>query len=157
MAEHLTDDELQAVLGRALAVSDPVPPAMVDVAKGLLAWRGIDAALARITSDSAMEDLAGVRAATVARTVLFTVGEVEVELTVASATRTTSGAVELTLDGQLIPDLEGVAVTIRHRGGESRVVSDDIGAFTAGGIPQGPVSLIVDFPDGPVTTESVIL
>lgn len=154
--KDLTDDQLLAVLGEALRMSEPVPDAVRDMARGALAWRTIDAELAAITSDSAVEGLVGVRGTAVARTVLFTAGEVEVELTVASTTTDAEGRSRLTLSGQVVPEAR-VSVRIQHREGETLVTSDEFGAFAAVDVPRGPARVLLDLPDGPVVTEAVTL
>ena len=155
--KDLTDEQLLAVLGDALRMAEPVPEAVRDMARGALTWRTVDAELAAITSDSAVEGLVGVRGTSVARTVLFTAGEVEVELTVASTTTDAGGRSRLALTGQVVPETAAVRVRIQHREGETLVTSDDFGAFEATDVPRGPARLLLDLPDGPVVTEAVTL
>ncbi len=53
---------------------------------------------------------------------------------------TATGVDGLRLLGQLVPAQPG-RVEIRHGGGTTTVDADDLGRFTAAGLPPGPVSL----------------
>jgi hypothetical protein len=124
--------ELRAAAGRL----DPVPADAVMAARSALAYRTLDAELASLTADSAVDDdrLALVRS--VATPTLLTFDgpglTVEVEVLVDGRRRR--------LLGQLVPAGEG-EVEVRHRGGRSRVAADEVGRFIADDLPPGPVSL----------------
>ncbi|MET0326995.1 MAG: hypothetical protein ABW219_17400, partial [Ilumatobacteraceae bacterium] len=60
------DDELQAVLARALRTVDPVPDHVLAGARAAWTWRTIDEELAELVFDSAAE-LTGVRSEDTAR------------------------------------------------------------------------------------------
>lgn len=148
--DHLSDDELIALVGRALATADPVPDHVVAGARAAWSWRTIDEELAELVFDSATE-LAGVRAEQAARQLTFRSPGVEIEVMV-----TDDDARRLI--GQLIPPGEFV---VRLVVGD-RVIeepSDRLGRFTFESVAPGPVRLVVVDEDGQhlVTTEWALL
>lgn len=156
----LTDDELQSVLAEGLAVTDAVSPRMVDVAKGLFTWRDVDALIAELTFDSAINEMAGVRGAATARTVSFQSRAFEIDNTlidiVATPMAEDVGQSETNrLLVHIDPAAPGVRGVLRHLEGE---VEQHVGAhgeleFTD--VPSGPVRLSLHTVDGVVTTEVV--
>lgn len=126
-------EELRAVLHRA----DPVPAAVEEAARASFTWRTVDAELAELAYDSALDDdrLAGVRSVAAGpRTVTFEGAGVTVEVEVAE-----EGGRRRLL-GQLVPP--GVAsVDVRHGAGVVTVTADEVGRFTVEALPPGPVSL----------------
>ena len=144
-----TDDELLAVLGRALDASDPVPETVLEGARAAFTWRNIDIELAQIVFDSAQE-LSGVRSEDVNRQVTFEAPGVEIEVMVVE-----NGARRLV--GQLVPPTERTVELV----GSDTVVSADtdrLGRFTFDDIAPGPVRLVVLGADGErlVQTEWVL-
>lgn len=131
---HSDDDLLRELRGAGSA--DPVPPGSEAAARSSFAWRTMDAELAELVHDSALEDerLAGVRGGTGPRLLTFEVGDitVEVEAKVVGSGRR--------LVGQVVPAQAGT-VEARHRGGTVTVAADDLGCFSVDGIEPGPVSL----------------
>ena len=143
------DEQLLAMLGRALDQADPVPEHLVDGAKSAFTWRTIDAELAEIVFDSTLQS-AGVRAEEMDRQVTFQAPGVEIEVMVvdASARR---------IVGQLIPPAERTVELV----GSDRVdtaSTDRLGRFAFDEVEPGPVRLVVrDADGGPmVQTEWVI-
>ena len=129
-------DEAEAErLLSALAAADPPPDDIVTSAKGLFAWRTIDAELAELSYDSELDEhaLAGVRGAGELRQLTFEAEGVrlDVEVTTGPPAR---------LVGQLAPS--GAArVEVRSPQGSVTVDADDHGRFTVTELQPGPVSL----------------
>jgi hypothetical protein len=139
------DDHLIEELAAAIAAGDPVPAEVNAAAKASYTWRTVDAELAELVYDSAVEELAGVRSAEgTARQVTFRAPGVEIEIAILSVgTRR--------LVGQLVPP-QRADVELRW-GSESRTVpSDELGRFTFDDVPVGPISLRCSFgeEDAPV-------
>lgn len=140
-----TDDALLAELASLLARVDPVPDHVTLAARSALAWRTMDAELAELLHDSALEaePLAGVRSTSGGwRALTFETPDgiaVEVEVAVERSKRT--------IIGQLIPPGRA-KVIIRFPGAEFPVTADELGRFQANGLRAGPVSLRCEFTDG---------
>ncbi|GAA1838519.1 hypothetical protein GCM10009682_63600 [Luedemannella flava] len=134
MGESLTDEALWALLTDH--VGDPVPPDVRAAAREAHGWRDPAAALAELIADSARDDgrPATVRGPGGARLLTFAADELTIELEVTRDDR------HVSLVGQLVPPA-GATVHIDHRGGSVELVADDLGRFSADGIPVGPVRL----------------
>ncbi|HZD67871.1 MAG TPA: hypothetical protein VFA45_02815 [Actinomycetes bacterium] len=117
--------------------SDPVPAWVVDAARGSLAWRRIDAELAELTYDMALdaERLATVRGEEGPRALTFEVSRLTIEVEVVSVGDTRR------LLGQLVPP-QPALVELRHAGGQVAVEADHLGRFSVRGFPAGPMSLL---------------
>jgi hypothetical protein len=135
---------------------DPVPPEVLEAARGALRWLTPDAALAELTADS-LAGLAAVRSLSRPRLVSYESAALTVHVQITG----TGGSRRLV--GQLVPP-RAAHVTVRsphadHRA-EHTVQADESGRFTADGVPPGPVSLLcrlVDSPDRPVATSWVAI
>ncbi len=133
---QMDDEALLELLGRALEAADPVPPHVTEYAKAGFGWRTIDAELAELVYDSAVDELVGVRSEGETRQVTFRAPGVEIEVAVvAEGTRR--------IVGQLVPPQ---TATIELRYGNDRHVteSDSLGRFTFHDVPAGPISLRCD-------------
>lgn len=133
-------DHLRALAQRV----DPPPALLGEFARAALGWRTIDAELAELSYDSAVdESLAGaVRGATRApRLLTFDVGEVTVEVEV-----TAQGAGR-SLAGQVVP-MQSTVIEVRHSAGSTTVDTDELGRFAVEGLPAGPMSLRCRLADG---------
>jgi hypothetical protein len=143
------DDELQALLARALRDADEVPDAAVAAALAAFDVGRLDGELARLVSDSGGRELAGVRhdGAPADRLLSFVwaAGTIEVDL---------PGDEPVVL-GQLDPpDVATVVVEVADPEGPSHeqpVAVDALGRFR---LPVGPgaVRLRLDTAAGPVVT-----
>lgn len=116
--------------------TDPLPAAVTDAAKAAFELRDLDAQIAELLHDSAVdtEQLAGVRG-TAARLLTFAVGEerfVELDVAVHGALRT--------LAGYLVPGSAG-RLTVEHGGVTIAVDVDDQGRFSVDRVAPGPVRL----------------
>jgi hypothetical protein len=149
MNDH-TDDQLLATLADALRRADPVPEHVLVGARGAFTWRTIDAELAELVFDSAVETT-GVRSADTARQVTFQAADVEIEVMVID-----DG--ERRIVGQLVPPSQA---TVRLTSGDSvaETASDELGRFTFAGVRPGPVRMsVLDSSGTPlVQTEWVLL
>jgi hypothetical protein len=130
------DGELLAELGRMMSHVDPVPPELLATVEASLILHTIDADLAALTYDSAVdsEGMALVRGAPVARLLTFEAPGITLELEAVAV-----GA-RRRLVGQLVPAQAG-EVEVRHRGGVVPASADDLGRFVTGDVEPGPVSL----------------
>jgi hypothetical protein len=129
------DARLLEELRRAAGRYDPPPASVVEAARASLTWRSIDAELAALAFDSAVDQPVGaVRSAGGPRQLAFDAPglTVEVEVSLAGASRR--------LIGQLTPPLPA-RIEVRHAGGITTVDIDALGRFRADAISPGPVSL----------------
>jgi len=129
-------DALQAELAAAVAQLDPVPSAVTDFARVALDLRTIDAELAELTYDSAAdaEQALAVRGGGSPRMLSFEAGGLGIELEVTPAGDSRD------FEGQLVP-AQSAAIEIRHPHGTLSAEADEVGRFTARGVPAGPISL----------------
>lgn len=144
------DDELFALVGRALRAADPVPDRVIAGAKAAWTWRTIDEELAELVFDSATE-LMGVRSEDTARQLTFRAPGVEIAVMVIDEAARR-------IVGQLIPPS---AFTVRLSSGDRTMeeVTDRLGRFTFEPVPPGPVRISVVGADGgrTVSTEWTLL
>lgn len=77
------DDALVAELRAVLDQVDPVPPVVVEAGRAVLGWRRLDADLAELLADSALEAEVGARAGrALARDVRFASADLEVDVAI---------------------------------------------------------------------------
>ena len=146
--EDRNDERLLALLGAGLAAADPIPEWVSRGAAESVTWARIDAELAELVFDSAVEDLAGVRSEGGPRLLSFRAPGIEVEVTVEEGVRR--------LVGQVVPPQE---LDIELVGPESTVAArtDALGRFTFDRVPEGPLSLRCITEGGVVQTQWVVL
>ncbi|TDC68278.1 hypothetical protein E1193_31270 [Micromonospora sp. KC606] len=129
------DDALTAELGAALREARPVPAEFLTAARAAFAWRNVAAglALAELMFDSACDaEPAGLtRSAGSARTLSFRSGAVVLEVEVSEA-----GIV-----GQLSPPRGGRVSAQTATGTYDEAPVDEVGFFSLGAPPPGPVRL----------------
>ena len=145
----VSDDELLALVGRALRTADPVPDRVLEGARAAWTWRTIDDELATLVFDSAAE-LTGVRSEDTARQLTFRAPGMEIEVMVVDeATRR--------VVGQLVPP-GSFTITLLVGDAELTHPSDRLGRFSFDEVAPGPVRLVVTDPDGTavVSTEWVL-
>jgi len=131
------DDRLLRDLGELVRRVDPVPPDVTLSARSALALRRLDAELAELLYDSALDAdaLAGVRsAATASRLLTFEASGVTVEVEVAAEGE------RRRLVGQIVPPGEARLI-IRQTSGEREASADALGRFAAEDVAAGPVSI----------------
>jgi hypothetical protein len=129
-------EDLLAELRLAGVVLDPVPERVTSAAKASFTWRTVDAELASLTYDSALDAdrLAFVRGTAAARQLTFSASGLTVDI----EAEETDGS--LRLIGELAPAQRAV-ITVRHNEGTTEVETDEDGRFRTGPIPTGPVAL----------------
>src|SRR5215217_3690100 len=119
------DDDLFLEELRALAAEgDPVPERVLAAARGSFTWRTIDAELAELAYDSALDvtRLAAVRSGDTVRLLTFETPELTIELEV------TDVGDRRRLLGQLVPAAAGI-LELRHSGGLIEIATDARGRF----------------------------
>jgi hypothetical protein len=146
-AQPLSDEQLVAALGEALRAEDPVPPELLAAAKATWTWRTIDADLAELVADSALEGAAvrgpaGAATATGPRILTFAVGALTLVVEVAEQRD------RRRLLGQIVPPRRA-DVELDHAAGTVTVAADELGRFRVEDFPTGPVRLSLRFPDDP--------
>jgi len=118
-------------------------------AKASLSWRTIDAELAELTYDSALDDerLSLVRGASAARMLTFSAGDLTVDVEVEGTDR------ERRLVGELAP-AQRATIVVRHAEGTTEVETDEDGRFRTGVVPAGPISLSLRLASGGSTVQT---
>lgn len=133
------DDALISELRHVVAQIDPVPEAARIAARAAIEWRTLEAELAALVHDSAVDGpaLAVRGAAAGPRTLTFEAGDLTIEV---EAEPEAGGDDGLCLAGQLVPP-QAADVAVRHGDELVAVRADARGRFAARGIAPGPVSL----------------
>lgn len=130
------DDRLLRRLREIANRCDPVPPSVRAAARSAFTWRTVDAELALLAYDSALEHSvgAGVRGPVTARVLTFETPDISIELEVGGE------AENLRVLGQVAP---GQLTEIElHQAGAVRSVSTDaLGRFSVSGLRRGPLQL----------------
>ncbi len=126
-------DELRALTSRR----DPPPPWLTRAVREAFTWRTIDAELAALTYDSALDSElgSGVRGSGDTAVLSFETERVTVDVEVGTRPQDRRRIV-----AQLAPAQEA-QVEVRHREGTTATVADALGRFVVDGLPSGPVSL----------------
>ena len=132
------DDALIAELRHVVAQLDPVPEAVQIAARAAIEWRTLEAELAALVHDSAVDEpaLAVRGAAARPRTLTFEAGDLTIEVEAEPGDE--EGG--LRLAGQLVPP-QAAEVAVRHGDELIAVRADERGRFAARGVAPGPVSL----------------
>ena len=125
MDEREEQDEAVSEQLRTALSADVAPASVTEFAKAALTWRRIDAELAELLSDSALDaEPALARGAAVVRSVSFSAGETIVELEVHPEGE------RRTLLGQLSPAAQRTIVIQHADGAETAsALSDELGRF----------------------------
>ena len=144
------DRDLLEQVRIALDEHDPIPPAVIEAARGSLTWLTVDAELAALAEDSALS-ATGVRSGDASRVLTFecSTGVIVLEVTVMGDSRRVVGQAD-----------RQAHLTIRHSGGVTELDTDEHGRFQVEGISAGPASLrcvFVDAPGSPVVTSWVLV
>jgi hypothetical protein len=154
----LADDEPLLAELRALGrLVDPVPERVVFAAKASLSWLTVDAELAELTYDSALDErrLEVVRGHGGARMLTFEAPQLTIEIQVSDA------GSERRLVGQLVPAQPAAVLLVRHSGGTTEATTDPDGRFRIEPVPAGPIALSCRLGEDPepatVQTEWVTL
>ena len=145
------DEGLLAHIRKGLLESDPPPSDVADFAKAAFSWRNVDAEIAAITYDSAVEGAsASVRSATAVRLLSFAVEGVSIEVEYDQSDRR--------LIGSVTPPAT-VRVELQTPDSRSSAESDTAGRFEFAEVGEGPMRLvaILEARSEPVVTEWTIL
>ncbi|WP_336206597.1 hypothetical protein [Nonomuraea sp. LPB2021202275-12-8] len=115
------DDRFLAAVTQARRAAEEVPEEFVAAGKAMFCWHDIDAELAALTYDSAVESAAATRSAEHAplRALIFATGELTIELEVGHEA----------LLGQVVPARAGTAYTHLVTGDVVMSVIDESGCF----------------------------
>ena len=147
-------EPLVSELRTLFARIDPVPPVVTKAAKAALGWGRLDADLAELLADSALDEqaVAGARGVGApARSVSFSAGELTIEIEIHA-----DGAERMLL-GQLTPR-SGVTIEIQTADAAAVAVaeSDALGRFRVKLRDGGPIRLRVrtQGPDSPALVET---
>lgn len=130
----MSDDRLLELLSSALGSERPVPPELTGDARAVFAWRTVDAELLELGFDSAVDELAGVRAADLSvRLLRFSAAGLDVELE----------AHPTGLHGHVTGAAVTEAVLERPGAPEERSRVDEYGRFSFSGDLEGPVRILL--------------
>ena len=124
------DDTLLAAVKQALHDADDVPASFVATGKGSYAWHNIDAELAALTYDSALDELAGATTRAepaVLRSLTFDARDLTIEVEIIADA----------LHGQLVPPQSGDVELRQADGRVTRTTMNDVGYFTVSPLPSG--------------------
>ena len=133
------DEELLRELAEAAKAIDPVPDHWSEVARSSLAWRTVDAELARLVHDSTAPTAiaSGVRASSDRRQLAYTAGNSLLDVEV------TPEGDGLLIIGQVTPG-RIYDVTVRFPSGRSvTTATDEIGRFGFEGLTNAPLAIEV--------------
>jgi hypothetical protein len=121
------DDELLQELRAVIDKIDPPPSEVTEFAKAALGWRRLDAELAELLADSALETSAasGVRSGGADRRLSFRAGDLSIDLEISA-----EGSVRRLL-GQVAPPPAGAMVEVQS--GDGQIIAsaecDSLGRF----------------------------
>ena len=144
------DEVLLSELRRVAALLDPMPDRLVHAGRDSLTWRSVDAELAALLSDSAVEDerAALVRSTAGLRAVAFESSTLTIELDVLV------DGPRRTLVGQLVPAAPA-AVEVQTAELRTTVGADAQGMFRLENVPAGQMRLrVTGHPAGDSPTET---
>jgi len=140
-SQPLSDEQLVEALGAALEAADPVPAEVVAAGKATYTWRTIDAELAELVGDTAVE-AAAVRGSRAPRILTFAVGTTTLVVEVAEHRD------KRRLLGQIVAP-RSAEVEVDHPSGVMTVAADELGRFRIDDFPRGPIRLSLRFADTP--------
>jgi hypothetical protein len=139
-----SDDDLLGHLRRVIAELDPIPEKALLAARAALDWRTLDAELAELIADSAIDEAALlVRGSGHVRLLAFEAPELTIEI---EAEQAADGVLRLT--GQLVPP-QPAEVAVLHGDALVATRADQRGRFSAQGVAPGQVSLRCRLDGGP--------
>lgn len=147
------DDALLARLRRIAAEADPVPEMVIQAAQSAFGLRDLDARLAELVRDSAVDVPATAVRGPDQRLLSFEVGDVavECEITEHDLRRDILGQLVGGLASDIDAEVAGPDVTSTHT---VSVPVDERGRFSVRDIPAGPVRLRCRLADGTTVVTS---
>ena len=147
------DDELLAWLRRIAAEADPVPELVIQAARSAFGLRDLDARLAELVRDSAVDVPATAVRGGDRRMLSFEAGDVavECEITERDLRRDILGQLVGGLAAGIDAEVAGTEVTSTQR---VTVPVDERGRFSVRDLPAGPVRLRCRLADGTTVVTS---
>lgn len=153
--DELSDDELMAALEAAVAEGDAVPQRRREAARAAFTWRSVDAELAELLHDSALDAGTAVRSsgatgatgATGPRSLSFGSSGLALEIEV-------DGGVVM---GQVVPPARATVHVQAAGGAEVTVEVDPSGFFRVEGVEPGPTRFVARAADWTLTSPWVVL
>jgi hypothetical protein len=145
-SDDFTDDELLAQLREAVAEADLVTDQQREAARAAFIWRTVDAELAELLHDSALES-AAVRGDDSARTLSFASGPITLEVEVDGDS----------VIGQVVGATAESVVLQRSTADDRPLEVDPSGFFRLEGVAPGPIRFVVQAGDWTLTSPWVAL
>lgn len=139
--DDLSDEELLAELREAVGEADQVTDRQREAARAAFTWRSVDAELAELLHDSALEPVT-VRGDDSARTLSFASGPLTLEVEI-------DGDV---LRGQVVGAAASSVVLQRAISDEQPLPVDPAGFFRVDGVGPGPLRFVVQAGDWTLTS-----
>ena len=143
----MSDDELAAELRAAVAEADLVTDRQREAGRAAFTWRTVDAELAELLHDSALDSAAVRGAGDAARTLSFASGELTLEVEIDDDT----------LIGQVVGHAARSVVLQRADTPDQTLEVDQAGFFRAAGVESGPVRFVVEAGDWTLTSPWVAI
>jgi hypothetical protein len=143
----MTDDELLAELRAALAEADLVTDRQREAARAAFTWRTVDAELAELLHDSALEAAAVRGADDAPRTLSFASGELTLEVEIDGDT----------VMGQVVGAAAQSVVLQRSVSHDQPLEVDSAGFFRVEGVGPGPLRFVVQAGDWTLTSPWVAI
>ena len=144
--DDMTDDQLLAELREAVAEADLVTDRQREAARAAFTWRTVDAELAELLHDSAL-DAAAVRGGDPVRTLSFASGSLTLEVEIDGDTVT----------GQVVGATADTVLMQRSIADDEPLPVDSSGFFRVEGVAPGPVRFVVQAGDWTLTSPWVAL
>lgn len=142
-APEAADDSMIAWLSRVVALADPVPPELLGAARMAFGLRELDAQVAELVRDSAVDVPATAVRGLAARLLSFEAGDVSIECEI------TIRGTHRDIIGQLIGGETATLDVLLADTAEARSVPvGDLGRFTVRDLPPGLVRLRCRLADG---------
>ena len=145
--DDMTDDQLLAELREAVAEADLVTDRQREAARAAFSWRTVDAELAEMLHDSALESAAVRGADDAARTLSFASGPLTLEVEIDSDT----------VMGQVVGAAADSVLMQRSIADDQPLPVDPSGFFRIGGVAPGPVRFVVQAGDWTLTSPWVAI
>lgn len=144
--DDLTEDQLLAELRAAVAEADLVTDRQREAARAAFTWRTVDAELAELLHDSALESSA-VRGDDAARTLSFASGPLTLEVEVDGEA----------LMGQVVGAATDSVLMQRSIADDQPLPVDASGFFRVDGVAPGPIRFVVQAGDWTLTSPWVAI
>jgi hypothetical protein len=144
--DDFTDDELLDELREAVAEAERVTDQQREAAQAAFTWRTVDAELAELLHDSALES-AAVRGGDTARTLSFASGPLTLEVEIDGGT----------VMGQVVGAAAESVLLQRSSADGQPMDVDPSGFFRLDGVTSGPIRFVVQAGDWTLTSPWVAL